>query len=76
MNRNPLKLDEEELHILRDFERGEFESIRHFEKRSAAREQPPKERSKRISASTFVFPPGTWKSYKNGPSWKGFPDRH
>jgi predicted DNA binding CopG/RHH family protein len=36
MSRNPLKLDEEELEILRDFERGEFESIQHFrrEKRS------------------------------------------
>jgi hypothetical protein len=30
MSRNPLKLDEEELQILRDFERGEFESIQHF----------------------------------------------
>jgi hypothetical protein len=35
MRRNPLKLDEEELQILRDFERGEFESIQHF--RVAAR---------------------------------------
>jgi predicted DNA binding CopG/RHH family protein len=36
MNRKPLKLDEEEVQILRDFERGEFESIQHFraEKRS------------------------------------------
>ena len=36
MSRNPLKLDEEELQILGDFERGEFESIRNFraEKRS------------------------------------------
>ena len=36
MSRNPLKLDEEELQILCDFERGEFESIQHFraEKRS------------------------------------------
>jgi predicted DNA binding CopG/RHH family protein len=36
MSRNPLKLDEEELQILADFERGEFESIRNFrtEKRS------------------------------------------
>ena len=30
MNRNRLKLDEEELQILRDFERGEFESIKNF----------------------------------------------
>jgi predicted DNA binding CopG/RHH family protein len=36
MSRNPLKLDEEELQILSDFERVEFESIQHFraEKRS------------------------------------------
>ena len=36
MSGNPLKLDEEELQILGDFERGEFESIQHFraEKRS------------------------------------------
>ena len=36
MSRNPLKLDEEELQILSDFERGEFESIENFraEKRS------------------------------------------
>ena len=36
MSRNPLKLDEEELQILGDFERGEFESIQNFraEKRS------------------------------------------
>lgn len=30
MSRNPLKLDEEELQILDDFERGEFESIENF----------------------------------------------
>ena len=36
MSCNPLKLDAEELQILDDFERGEFESIRNFrtEKRS------------------------------------------
>jgi predicted DNA binding CopG/RHH family protein len=36
MSRNPLKLDAEELQILGDFERGEFESIENFraEKRS------------------------------------------
>ncbi len=36
MSRNPLKLDAEELQILADFERGEFESIQNFraEKRS------------------------------------------
>ena len=32
MSRNPLKLDEEELQVLRDFERGEFESTQHFRK--------------------------------------------
>jgi predicted DNA binding CopG/RHH family protein len=30
MSRNPLQLDEEELQILGDFERGEFESIQNF----------------------------------------------
>jgi len=30
MNRNPLKLNEEKLKVLRDFERGEFESIKNF----------------------------------------------
>ena len=30
MSRKSLELDKEELRILRDFERGEFESIRHF----------------------------------------------
>ena len=30
MSRNPLKLDEEELQILGDFERGEFVSIQNF----------------------------------------------
>lgn len=30
MNRKPLQLDEEELRILDDFERGEFESIEPF----------------------------------------------
>ena len=30
MNRKLLKLDEEEFRILRDFERGEFESIQQF----------------------------------------------
>ena len=31
MSRNKLKFDEEELQILRDFERGEFESIKNFQ---------------------------------------------
>jgi len=30
MNQNRLQLDEEELQILHDFERGEFESIKNF----------------------------------------------
>ena len=30
MNQNQLKLDEEELQILRDFERGEFASLKNF----------------------------------------------
>jgi predicted DNA binding CopG/RHH family protein len=31
MSKNKLKFDEEELEVLRDFERGEFESIRNFQ---------------------------------------------
>jgi len=31
MKKNPMKLDKEELQILQDFERGEFESIRNFQ---------------------------------------------
>ncbi|MGR3173626.1 MAG: CopG family antitoxin [Candidatus Scalindua sp.] len=31
MSKNKFKFDEEELKILRDFERGEFESIRNFQ---------------------------------------------
>ncbi len=31
MSKNKLKFDEEELKILRDFERGEFESIKNFQ---------------------------------------------
>lgn len=56
MNRNPLKLDEEELQILEDFERGEFQSIQNFraEKRSletAARRTLQKD--KRINIRIF-----------------------
>jgi predicted DNA binding CopG/RHH family protein len=57
MSRNPLKLDKEELQILGDFERGEFESIQNFraEKRNleaAARKalQKDKRINIRISA--------------------------
>ncbi len=32
MNKNKLKFDEEELKILHDFEQGEFESIKNFQK--------------------------------------------
>jgi hypothetical protein len=47
MSRNPLKLGEEELQILRYFERGEFESIQHFRKEKAQpgsshQKNPPK----------------------------------
>jgi len=31
MKKNPMKLDNEELQILQDFERGEFKSIRNFQ---------------------------------------------
>ena len=61
MSRNPLKLDEEELQILRDFERGEFESIEHFraEKRrleAAARKTLHKD--KRINIRLSLPRPG------------------
>ncbi len=57
MNRSQLKLDEEELQILRDFERGEFESIQNFreEKRrleEAARRTLQKEKRINIRLSS------------------------
>ena len=56
MNRKPLRLDEEELQILRDFERGEFESLKNFkdEKRrceEAARRTLQKDRRINIRIS-------------------------
>ncbi|HXK28676.1 MAG TPA: antitoxin [Candidatus Binatia bacterium] len=39
MSRNQLKLDEEELQILQDFERGEFESIQNFREEKRRLEQ-------------------------------------
>jgi hypothetical protein len=77
MSRNPLKLDEEELQILRDFERGEFDSIQHFPKEKRGLEAAVRrtlQKGKRINIC--IFPPATWRSYKNGSSWKGFPIRH
>ena len=76
MSRNPLKLDEEELQILRDFERESLRAFSISEQRGAAWKQPPEEHTKRISASTFAFPPATWRSYKNEPPWNGSPIRH
>ena len=57
MKTNRLNLDEEELQILRDFERGEFESIRNFrgEKREleeAARNTLQKDRRINIRISS------------------------
>jgi predicted DNA binding CopG/RHH family protein len=57
MSHTPLKLDQEELQILRDFERGEFESIQHFraEKRSleaAARRTLQKDRRINVCISS------------------------
>ena len=57
MSRHPLKLDEEELQILRDFERGEFESIQHFRKEkhsleAAARKTLQKDRRINIRISS------------------------
>ena len=39
MSRNQLKLDEVELQILQDFERGEFESIKNFREEKRQLEQ-------------------------------------
>ena len=39
MSRNQLKLEEEELQILQDFERGEFESIKNFREEKRRLEQ-------------------------------------
>lgn len=52
MSGNPLKLDEEELQILGDFERGEFESIQHFRKEKRSLEAAAKrtfQKDKRIN---------------------------
>jgi predicted DNA binding CopG/RHH family protein len=77
MSRNPLKLDEEELQILRDFERGEFESIQHFRKEKRGLQAAVRrtlQKDKRINIR--IFPPATWRSYKNEPPWKVSPIRH
>ena len=52
MNRSQLKLDEEELQILRDFERGEFESIKNFRKEKRRLEEAARntlQKDKRIN---------------------------
>ena len=54
MSRNPLKLDEEELQIRRDFEREEFESIQHFRKEKRSLEAATRrtlQKDKRINIS-------------------------
>jgi predicted DNA binding CopG/RHH family protein len=76
MSRNPLKLDEEELQILRDFERGEFESIQHFrkEKRSleaAARRTLQKDKRINIRISSRDL-----EKLQKRAVWKGSPIRH
>ena len=76
MSRNPLKLDEEELQILRDFERGEFESIQHFRKEKRSLEAAAKRTLQKDKRINIRISPATWRSYKNEPPWKGFPIRH
>ena len=52
MSRNKLKFDEEELQILRDFERGEFESIKNFQNEKRQLEEAARNtfsRDKRIN---------------------------
>jgi hypothetical protein len=66
MSRTTLKLDAEELQILRDFESGEFESIQHFREEKRSLEAAAKEHSKRIRASTFAFLPRPGKATKTG----------
>jgi predicted DNA binding CopG/RHH family protein len=49
---HPLKVDEEELQILRDLERGKFESIQHFRKEKRSPEAAAKrtlQKDKRIN---------------------------
>ncbi|MDY6844582.1 MAG: CopG family antitoxin [Thermodesulfobacteriota bacterium] len=52
MKNNRLKFDEEELQILRDFERGEFESIRNFREEKGKLEEAARntlQKDKRIN---------------------------
>ena len=51
MNRNKLQLDEEELQILRDFERGKFTSVKNFreEKRRLEAAKRTRQKDKRIN---------------------------
>ncbi len=52
MSRNKLKFDEEELQILRDFERDEFESIKNFQNEKRQLEEAARNtfsRDKRIN---------------------------
>ena len=52
MKTNRLKFDEEELQILRDFERGEFESIRNFREEKGELEEAARntlQKDKRIN---------------------------
>lgn len=58
MSNNKLKFDEEELQILRDFERGEFESIKNFQNEKNNLRRLLEIHSAGISVLTFVFPLG------------------
>ena len=52
MKRNVMRLDEEELRILRDFEQGEFESIQNFREEKRALEDAARntlQKDKRIN---------------------------
>jgi predicted DNA binding CopG/RHH family protein len=75
MSHNPLKSDEEELQIRRDFERGEFESIQHFRKEKRSLEAAAKRTLQKDRRVNIRISPATWRSYKNGPSRKAFPIR-
>ena len=49
--KSPLKLDEEEVNILQDFERGEFTSLTNFKQEKRRRTRFPSEGQNRLISS-------------------------
>jgi hypothetical protein len=66
MKKSPMKLDEEELQILHDFERGEFQSIRNFQSEKQNWKRLLAIPSKRTNESTFGFRRGILNAFKCG----------